>query len=285
MRFQFLATKAFGDFVIAATVLDRVERSPDAGLCLLAGSHLRELALAVKPLSPIAFFDSGEPTVPALFDWRRKGSLAALRSAGHLRRTIARSKKREAILVLDRSGIRERALAWPARAKALPSADNIYRAYSGFLAGQGYPLGSSVLAPFGSGDEIGIFPASRLRAKELTIELVREVCRHIVEAGATPVICLLEGERPDILACDLPHRVIQRTFTALAAQVGALAGAVSADSLPAHLAERAGIPIFVFTPRDNRYWLPLSSFDRRRWSLASAAVDTRFRQFVSEVTH
>lgn len=42
---------------------------------------------------------------------------------------------------------------------------------------------------------------------------------------------------------------------------------ISADSLPAHLAEYRGTPAFVASPVTNPYWLPSRAFTGRHWGL------------------
>jgi hypothetical protein len=47
---------------------------------------------------------------------------------------------------------------------------------------------------------------------------------------------------------------------------------ISADSLPAHIAEIKGFKPVVVSPIDNSYWLPQTSFHSGAWSLFEDGV-------------
>jgi ADP-heptose:LPS heptosyltransferase len=54
---------------------------------------------------------------------------------------------------------------------------------------------------------------------------------------------------------------IPKKFNSLVDKLREYYFVLSADSLPAHLAEFFILPIFVIGPRPNKYWLPQSSFE------------------------
>lgn len=278
MHLQFLATKAFGDLVIAVTAIERGRPGPS----ILAGSHLQPLAQALASEVPTTFFAHTDAGVPALFDSRKAGPTAAVRSGIALRRAVRASRQRNSRLVLDRAGPRERFLAWPERALVLPRRQNVYAAYRDLLADHGL---ASRVNDFnnnaGRKEIIGVFPGSRLAAKNLPASLVKDVLGAAHNRGVQAQLCLLDGERPDLEASGLPFRLVPRSFSALMAAIASVGKVVSADSLPAHLAERAGTPVFVVSPRENAYWLPASSFLKRRWSLFGDGVSTSLTDFLT----
>jgi hypothetical protein len=63
--------------------------------------------------------------------------------------------------------------------------------------------------------------------------------RHL---GLDMQLFLLEGERPDLEDDNPPFNIVPRQFTALCSAIADVDLVISADSLPAHLAERAGKP-------------------------------------------
>lgn len=268
-----VAIKAFGDLVITLTALATNPALP-SGTRLLLGEHLVPLADALTIPTPTIVVAHGEAGVPAIYDIRRCGAPAALQSAWRLRRLFRAA--RPEVLLFDRVGTRERWLAGSARTHALPPAENIYLAYAG-------ALGSSTARPSTrppANGIVGIFPGSRLASKNLPEPVVRTAIQAIADAGLIPRLLLLEGERPDLEGSGLPHEIVPRSFPAMIAAVGACGIVLSADSMPAHVAENRGIPVFVLSPVDNRYWLPLSAFTANRWALFSDDVAARTGQFL-----
>ena len=67
---------------------------------------------------------------------------------------------------------------------------------------------------------------------------------------------------------------VPRQFSLMANAVRAARVVISADSMPAHMAEYFGVPVFVMSPSPNAYWLPKSCIDSGRWSLFSDPVAT-----------
>ena len=56
---------------------------------------------------------------------------------------------------------------------------------------------------------------------------------------------------------------------------------VSADSLPAHIAEYFGINVFVFSPVDNHYWLPKSAFLNGAYAKFDEVI--KFKKWLSRI--
>lgn len=264
----FLQVKAFGDLVIANAAAERVAEADRGRLALAIGEHLRPLCEAIEPKIRVVELATAEAGVPSIFDARRNGTPAAAKSAWQVRRAIARAPlDRSTLLLLDRLNWRERFIVGGRPATGMAAGTpNIYEGYDRLLAENGFRL-QPAAAPAGGRHRAGIFPGSRIAAKNLPPSLVSETMRELEQAGISTSLFLLEGERPDLEASGLPHVMVPRQFKALRDAIASMDVVISADSLPAHLAESLGIDVFVLTPRPNEFWMPYSVFEKRRWSL------------------
>lgn len=271
----FVVLKAFGDLTIAATAL---ESPPEGqGPALLVGSHLLPLASALDIRIPWTVLQLPEPGVPAMYDVRRSGFQAAARSLLKVRGALRRTASGESLL-FDSAGAREYILTFPRRPLRLSAAPNIYLAYRA-LTGGGEARAPEKVRP--AGRRIGIFPGSRVAAKNIPVALVDAALAACVAEGWQASLYLLDGERPDLQTVDRAHIAVPRTFEAMNKAVAECDAVISADSLPAHLAERAKRPVFVFSPVENRFWLPLSAYETNRYSLFHENVHSpAFRNFV-----
>ena len=261
-----ISIKSFGDFIIARWALRHVASSPSRVIRLVAGEHLRPLSTAMDRDDSIQYVEHGEEFVPSLFDAKKRGMLRAALSAVRLRRVIGNLVlPSKTTLVFDRVGPRERFVAGSFATTALPVRDNIYLSYCALLdvlpsQDCTTPADPSKLA------KAGIFPGSRMAAKHLPASIVEalvDVCRrHSLEAQ----VFVLDGEQETLRNASFDLTIVPRTFAAMADAVRSSTFVVSADSMPAHLAEYFGQPVFVVSPVDNRYWLPLSCLVSNRWS-------------------
>lgn len=276
-RTDVVLVKSFGDLVIPATVIGHIPDRGRENYRLLVGEHLVALLDAIGKPAETFVLHHGEDRVPALYDIRRCGPTAALRSAWQLRSAIAEAEPSS--LLFDRIGARERWLARGVQACGLPEAQNIYLAYEATFGVVDGPR----LATYAGGD-IGIFPGSRVATKNLPYDIVRTALASILQSGVGARLVLLEGERPDLEASGLPHEIVPRSLGAMVAAVDRCGAIVSADSMPAHVAENRGIPVHVFSPVDNRYWLPRSAFVLDRWSLFDADIAAAMTQYLVHLT-
>lgn len=268
----FLQLKAFGDLVIAAEAIGRVSEADRDRIVLAIGRHLLPLCEAIAPPVSIVSIATREPGVPAAFDVRRAGLDAALISALQTRRAVARAPiDRGALVLLDRLGPRERFIAGRRRVQALPSeAANIYLGYDDLIRRVGLDVATPTALGRRQRRRIGIFPGSRVAAKNLPVALVAELLRKADRCHVEAELFLLDGERPDLESSGLPHIIVPRSFVALRAAIAALDAIFSADSLPAHFAESLRVESFVITPKRNEFWMPRSVFERRNWELFDA---------------
>ena len=252
--------KAFGDFVIAVNSIGRRVAPAGDGIAMLVGVHLQPL-LDVMDLSiPYSILDHGERAVPALVSVRKEGVLRALKSAAGLKRAMMRADVPvDALLVFDKLDKRERLLAAGRPSVALPAEDNIYFAYDRFLDRQGFGFAEAVSDAAASGP-LRIFPGSRLQAKHVPLEVIETILTTAGTCGIKAELMLLDGESPELEASGLPFTPVPRDFASLIAAVRGAGRVVSADSMPAHMAEYVGRPVFVYSPVPNRYWLPRSSY-------------------------
>lgn len=263
--FAFASLKAFGDLVILRSALARANILPAPAIVI--GSHLFELGNALGSYCGQQLVVETHGQVPAIFDLRRRGIGKALRSAIDLHRRFCRLEiDGDAPLTFDKLGWRERFIARGRSVQALPDAANIYLAYSKLLREPEESPAYGVRQQDTRLRTAGIFPASRIGAKNLPSKLIGRLVQACRNADLQPIIHLLEGERPELEGFDEHVRLVPRSFRALAAAVRSVDLVLSADSLPAHLAEYFGRPVFVLTPVDNEYWLPLGAFVHRRWA-------------------
>jgi hypothetical protein len=94
-----------------------------------------------------------------------------------------------------------------------------------------------------------------------------KLARVCIDAGFEPELILLDGEQWDNSRKEFSIRTIKRCFRSLAETLEEYAGVISADSLPAHLAEYRGTPAFVASPVPNSYWLPKRAFEGENWGV------------------
>jgi hypothetical protein len=277
------SAKSFGDFVIVHSMLHRVEESAKANIRLIACSHLRALNEILPQDVAVTVMDSGENRVPAVFDIKKCGAIAAAKSALSLRRRLQRiERKNDELLAFDVLGARERFIAgrWPLVGPK-STASNIYGTYARFLCDQEIPTRAAPSATAETARLVGIFPESRLAKKRLASPTLSVIVDRAATAQLDAKIFVLDGDRtvdrtrPGVIG-------ISRNFESLAAAIRSVDFVISADSLPAHLAEYFNRPVFVASPFPNEYWLPHGCFTHQRWGIFankarfSAALDRFF---------
>lgn len=265
----FVQVKAFGDLVIANAAANRVIEGDRTRLTLAIGRHLRPLCDAIVPTITTVELGTAETGVPSIYDVRKNGLPSAFRSAWQVRGAIARAPiARDTLMLFDRLGARERFLLGGRPATAMPAGSaNIYQGYDVLLVNAGFALMPSPTGEVRERRRAGIFPGSRIAAKNLPVPLVAALLDEAGRRGVPATLYLLDGERPDLEASGLPYVIVPREFTALRNAIAGVDAMISADSLPAHLAETLRVDIFVLTPRPNEFWMPLSVFTHRRWCL------------------
>lgn len=282
-HFTSVQFKALGDFVIAANCIARRKADPAIRVDLLLGEHLRILYDTLGMTIPFETLAHGENGVPALISLWEKGAVRGLRSAIGLKRALYRAKiADDAVLLFDKLDKRERFLAAGFRHAVLPRADNIYLAYDAFLDGLGLELADSVSDGTTPGP-LRIYPGARLPERHVPIEVIRSMLAVAAARGVEAELMLLEGERPDLEASNLPYTRVTRDFGSLIASIRGAGKVVSADSMPAHLSEYLGRPVFVSWPEIKTYWLPRSAF-AGGWSclFGESGTSTRFTEFLDE---
>lgn len=279
------SAKSFGDFVIAHSMLHRVEDGAKSNIRMIACSHLRALNEILPHDVVVTVVDSGENRVPAVFDVKKCGAIAAAKSALSLRRRLQRiERKNDELLAFDVLGARERFIAgrWPVVGPKSTAA-NIYATYARFLNDQEIPTREAPSTTAEAARSVGIFPESRLAKKRLASPTLSVIADRAVAARLEAKIFVLDGDRtvdraqPGVIA-------ISRDFESLGAAIRSVDFVISADSLPAHLAEYFNLPVFVASLYPNEYWLPHGCFTHQRWELFdnrakfSAALDRFFAE-------
>jgi hypothetical protein len=252
-----VSVKAFGDLVIAMTCCARAHDRLEGRLSIMLGSHLLPLYEALGSPLPFTLVEHGSPRIPALFEIRTRGPLRALKSAAAVRRAFdAAHIPKGTTLLFDRRGVRENYITRGSPFEVIPREANIYRAYDTWFNTVDDKTGISVIRD----GPIRIFPGSRMPAKNLPLSLVRDLIAVVDAKGLSVELMLLEGERPDLEVSNLPHSIVPRHFRAMIDAVEGASVILGADSMPVHIAEHVGCPAFVFSPVNNRYWLPLTAY-------------------------
>jgi hypothetical protein len=263
-----LALKAFGDFTIALSALQRTRTAPDTPApVLVAGEHLRALAAALGVEQQVRFIgDRSWRDVPAAFDVGKRGKRAALRSLLELRSEIA-SLGRDRTLVFDRVGWRETFISLHQRRLGLPVAsDNIYAAYAQLFGALGDTGRSSApRATPTSPRHAVLVPGSRIARKAVPARVSSAVQHALHARGIRTTAIRLEGEDVDIPP-GLDTLTLPRDFSVLCDTLRRADLVISADSLSAHLGEYHQLPTFVLTPSPNTYWLPPAAFRDSAWA-------------------
>lgn len=253
----FCSFKAYGDLIIACNSLRNVDTAQNG---LLVGMHLCPLLDAIEFDGTLCVLESGK-NIPALFDIKMNRVSSIISNGFLLRKKIqAAVRQKDDLLVFDALGVRQYFLAWPMRVEAVAQGmDNIYLDYARYFnfTGEGtVPVLHNAVKP---GGKVCIFPDSRLKYKELPDWLVANIARENNKHGKETLVVKV-GKPVALPQFDSIQLKWIDGLDQLVAMVREANFLVSADSLPAHLAEYFGINVFVFTPGMNGYWMPLSSF-------------------------
>lgn len=273
----FCSFKSYGDLVIACHCLRKADSAQNG---LLAGSHLRSLLDAIEFNGTVCVLETGN-NVPALFDIKKRSYTSAIRDGLLLRKKIQASvRQRDDLLVFDALGVRQRFLAWPMRTEAVAQgAGNIYLDYARYLD-FAEERNFSTLQTVKPDGKVFIFPDSRLKYKELPDWLVISIAKENSKCGKETILVKV-GKPIALPQFDSIQILWIDGLDKLAAQVRKADLLVSADSLPAHLAEYLGAPVFVFTPIQSGYWVPLSSFKNGFFSGFNSL--TRYKEWINNI--
>ena len=269
-----VSLKGFGDFVIVCRALRELRgTAQEAGthLPILAGEHLRELALALSVARDVRFVETGRG-YPAAYDIRRCGLRSALLSLAGLKRGLS-TVPSDCELLFDRVGWRERFIGAPRPLRGYLSAPNVNIALLETLAhgqwaasNKDFGTIGATPAPGADSRTVRFFPISRLVMKNIPGPVLARLTGQARDAGLNCEIVLMGDEALDVPS-EVPTLRIERNFASLIDALRSSAAVVSADSLPAHLADYFGVPVFVASPVRNEYWLPLSCFRGDSWCL------------------
>lgn len=280
--YAFVELKSFGDLVMSAGSL-RLLPAADLTRCrLVIGPYLQDLSQALAPPCQVEVLDIPDRNVPALFDMKKRGLIAGLRSALTLRAALSRAAAGNT-LVMESQARRERFIAGRRNCLAVPRASNVYLAFEAFLVRTfGATASTAPVAPNPTRPRrVALCPFSRVAAKNIPPDMIVALVRVCQRAGFEAELLMLEGERFEHPESP-PARVIPRRFDALAKALADYAAVISADSLPAHLAEYRTTPAFIASPVENRYWLPKHAFQGDHWGLFTdgAQLMARLQRFL-----
>lgn len=289
-HFAFVQVKAFGDLTIAASSLRALPPSAMARCSLVISPHLSNLVAALAPGCAVEMLSLPEQGLPPIFDLKKHGLMAGVRSAISLRDAL-RNAASGSVLVMPRPAPRERFIAGMRPTTTLPPANNVYIAYERFfqdnLHYDLYRQTAAMLATPNIRGRIALCPLSRVVTKNMSAPLLNRISEFCVRAGFRTEVLLLEGESLSDCFPDLPIREVPRRFDALADALTEYTGVISVDSLPSHLAEFRGVPSFVVMPVPNTYWLPLRAYTGQHWGLFDrmSELTDRLGRFLREIPH
>jgi hypothetical protein len=261
--------KAFGDFVIACSAINRIHIRE--GLVLpkiVVGEHVRSLASALQLEESVHFIgDKSWKDVPAAFDVRKRGVYAAFKSIIEIRRSLKESSV-EGQLIFDKLGWRERFIGRGFRLYELSEGHgNIYIAYDNLFKSLGFKLDFEY-SSCACIDKAIIIPGARMIHRVIPAGVISRYVHELARRNIRSEVVVLEGEAVD-LPVNINLRVIPREFGALIDAIKNSDLVISADSLPSHLSEFFHIPVFVSTPAPKPYWLPKSSYKTTGWATFS----------------
>lgn len=214
--------------------------------------------------------------VPAFFDVRKRGFIKAVGSGVELRRAIsAKIKNTNDTIVFDTLGMRQRFISWPSAVEQIKcGASNIYLDYHHYL---GFSVNNRPVRK--NIKKVVVCPDSRISEKNIPDQLIASLCMENEARGIQTLIVKIgqPSPVPGLAQCQVKWL---DGFSLLLDQIASADAVVSADSLPAHLAEYLGVSVFVFTSFPNEYWMPLSVHLN---GFSSTFSDlSRYQQWLSE---
>ena len=105
---------------------------------------------------------------------------------------------------------------------------------------------------------IRIFPYSSNVRKDLSPTHLRQLSLALTVLNQEHEIIYMTGDK--IADTNVPHSFIEKSFSALIDVIQKSKSVISCDSLPGHLSNFIGTPIFSILPSSNKYWLPYASY-------------------------
>ncbi|AWW44056.1 hypothetical protein [Polynucleobacter paneuropaeus] len=235
---------------------------------LVLGDHLINLNVLLnqdiqtfKLLPP-----SDHSDVPACYDVKKNGLFESIRSLFYLSKEIhCLPNALNSIFLIDRLSFRERVIFTGLNSKGIShNSRNIYLGYEEIF--DSFFTKKNIHSRFTlPRNKIGIFPASRVFEKELPKTLIQKILSQLSSDRFDCTVNIFDDVKGKI-GSGLPTRYMKKNFSTLLDTMKDYDYIISSDSLTSHLAEFLNKPVFVFTPRPNSYWLPLSSFANNYWS-------------------
>jgi hypothetical protein len=267
MKHVIVTLKAFGDFVIACNAIRRVQLTIGIDVPgIIAGEHVRSLASALGLDALVQFIgDKSWIDVPAAFDVRKRGIFSALMSLNDLHRRLGDFHSNNT-LVFDNLGWREQFIGRGRVLESLPAeSGNIYIAYDRFFESLGVRFLNTTLKTKLAVSRAIIIPGARMAHRKIPAPVIKRIVAELHQLDIKTCVVVLDGESINLLE-GIHVKKIPRSFDALIAAVQASELVISADSLPSHLSEFLGVPVFVSTPLPKPYWLPRSAYLENGWA-------------------
>jgi ADP-heptose:LPS heptosyltransferase len=250
-----LSLLSFGDNVISLNLLSRLRDT--AGMTIVGTAHTRQIADFFPGLNAPILTDFDR--VPAFYDVRKHGMLAALRDAARFRRRMAPRVEPGDSLIVEQPGLRSRMLAAFGGARVFePRRDrNVYedrrellqKIFAQAIAVDDAPrLSQSVR-------RVTINPASRVERKVIPPRIVALLITDLCNRGID-VTLIDPDRRHGALANRVNHYHVETTLTQAVALVTQADLYIGADSLLIHLAYCCRVPSIVLFNETNLYFAP-----------------------------
>jgi ADP-heptose:LPS heptosyltransferase len=261
-RYLFVSLKAYGDLVITKYFMNKIHKPHDFNIDHIISSHLSELYkyLNSDNLSSYLTLDAGS-SIPGIYNFKKTKALDIFTGIIRLRASFSNlSLQSSDIIIFDRISFREKLLNLNCKISQLPLTDNIYLSYHKFFYDNfNIIFNDSMEKKKQLIRNISIFPSSRVFKKQIPGNVINRTLDIIRSAGFKSTVYFVRGDViPTGIKSDIT--LLDSSFSILGDAIKGSDIVISADSLPAHLAEFNSIPTFVLSFKDNHYWLPLSSF-------------------------
>jgi hypothetical protein len=258
--------KAYGDLVIALSVIRSLRTCEYTRVKFLIGEHLVDLWNALNVDYELEILSHGAADIPPIYDLRETGGLKGFQSLILIAGKMYARRAQNEVLIFPFFGWRERLFSLGSDVASVKPINNIYIDYFLMLKGRFHFENEQFLFQ-GKGRHIAIFPHGRKSTKTLPSKLLERIAKLTLECGLIPTVYILQGQ--EIVECTHGRvEKVERSFNKMLDIINRSVGTVSADSLPAHLSEFMRRPVFVAAGNaGSRYWLPPHAYENNFWGL------------------
>ena len=270
--FAFFQMQGFGDLVILCNVLKKYTINNDDNFIIM-GSYLNklynELGLDIKTIT--FQFDGND--IPPIYNLRNNGIKKGFFNGLEIRNLLLNNyKNKQFLLIFDNEqvnycGIRERFFTFNLPSIFIEAKENVYLTYTNFLKDKNnFRYNYENYFSLAKNRNLSIFPSSRQKRKIITDDILTILIQKSRSIGLKPTIYNIGNDDTYSQKIKNYVKILPKTFKSVIETVKNSSFVISSDSVTAHIAEFYNKPIYVISPKQNNYWLPLSSYDKNFWS-------------------